>query len=390
MWKRIVGVIVVAVMLGGALWYSQWRAVPRTVSGLIDADEIRVGSRVGGRVQQVLVQEGQHVRADDVLVQLDPFDLVERQAQATYQLAAARAAYDERIAGYRAEDIAQAKARRDELAATLEKLVKGPRDQDIAAARADLDLAKARAELAQSTHDRVSEAMSQGAATDAEMDQAVESLKVAQATVVARQEALNQLVEGTRPEDIAAARARLEQVDQQWQQLKNGYRKEEIDQAKASMDAAAAALQVIAKQIDELTIRAPVDSVVEAIDLQPGDLVGPNAPALSLLDLTAPWVRAYIPETELDLKIGDRLWLSVDAFPDERFIGHVIFIARDAEFTPRNVQTPEERSKQVFRIKVQLDEGLGRLRPGMFADVHLDERPPAVASGDAGRPGNGG
>jgi len=376
-WKRILGVVVVAGVLGALLWYSQWRAVPRTVSGLIDADEIRVGSRIGGRVQQVLVEEGQSVSANDVLVQLDPFDLVERQAQATYQLAAAKAAYDERLAGYRVEDIAQAKARRDNLAATLDKLVKGPREQDIAAARAELDLAKARRELAQSTHDRVSTALAQGAATDSEMDQAIESLKVAEATVTARQEALNQLLEGTRPEDIVAARASLEQADQQWQQLKNGYRREEIAQAKASMDAAEAALQIITKQMDELTIRAPADSVVEAIDLEPGDLIGPNAPALSLLDLNSLWVRAYIPETALDLNIGNRLWIYVDAYPNEHFIGHVIFIAREAEFTPRNVQTPEERSKQVYRIKVQIDEGLDRLRPGMFADVHLDERPPA-------------
>jgi hypothetical protein len=77
----------------------------------------------------------------------------------------------------------------------------------------------------------------------------------------------------------------------------------------------------------------------------------------------------------------------VDAHPGERFAGHVIFIAREAEFTPRNVQTPEERSKQVFRIKIQLDEGLDRLRPGMFADVNLDGRPPASPAaphGDAG------
>ena len=119
-------------------------------------------------------------------------------------------------------------------------------------------------------------------------------------------------------------------------------------------------------------IRAPVGGVVEALALRPGDLLAANAPALLLLDPSRLWVRAYVPEGRLTLTLGQEVSLQVDPFPGERFRGRVSYIAGEAEFTPGNVQTPNERSKQVFRIKVSLVDGLDRLRPGMSADVVLD------------------
>lgn len=386
MLKRIIGFLAVASILVVLLIYSQWRSVPRTVSGMIEVDEIRVGSRVGGRVQQVHVVEGQRVEAGELLVELEPFNLEALRAEAAQRLAAAEAQYEERVAGFRAEEVAQAQARRDELAATLDKLVKGPRQQEVNAARAELELVTAQRQLAKSTLDRVSEASARGAANPAEVDQAVESLQVAEARVASRQEALSLLLEGTRPEEITEARARLEQAEQEWRRMTAGYRKEEIASAMASMEAARAALAALDRQIEELKIRAPVASLVEAIDLEPGDLIAPNAPALSLVVMDRLWIRAYIPATALDLRIGDRLWITVDAFPDQRFVAAVAFIARQAEFTPRNVQTPEERSKQVFRIKLRIEDDDHRLRPGMFADVRLDERPAtATGPGEDGR-----
>jgi multidrug resistance efflux pump len=124
----------------------------------------------------------------------------------------------------------------------------------------------------------------------------------------------------------------------------------------------------------ELTVVSPCDCVVESIDLRPGDLVARDAPSVALLDLSRLWVRAYVPESRLgQVKNEHKVFVEVDSFPDERFAGHVSFISREGEFTPKNIQTPEERSKQVFRIKVLLDEGMDRLRIGMAADVLLDE-----------------
>jgi multidrug resistance efflux pump len=179
------------------------------------------------------------------------------------------------------------------------------------------------------------------------------------------------MVKGTRTEDIAAARAELAEAEQAWRLMENGFRAEDIDQAKAGVDAAQAALEVLHAMRAELEIKSPVKGVVEATDLQPGDLVAANAPVLSIIDTHQLWVRAYVPENRLGLQIGQKLRVTVDSFPREIFEGTLIFVSRQAEFTPSNVQTPEERSKQVFRIKVQVSDH-NRLRPGMAADVWLD------------------
>ena len=143
---------------------------------------------------------------------------------------------------------------------------------------------------------------------------------------------------------------------------------------RAAVNAATADAAVIERQLEELRVLAPSPGRVEAIDLQPGDLVGAGAPVLSMLDTTNLWVRAYVPENRLTMQVGDEAIVTVDSFPDREFVGIITFIAGEAEFTPSNVQTPEERSKQVFRIKVTLEEGHDVLHPGMPADVLLEER----------------
>jgi multidrug resistance efflux pump len=326
---------------------------------------------VGGRVASTHVEEGSVVTKGQILVELEPFDLLERRAQAAANLSARKAAYDKLNAGFRSEEKSQAKARVDQLAARLEKLENGPRTEEISAAQARVHLAQADLELAQTNYARTETLRDRQVATAEDMDQATKELKVARANVEVRTEGLALLLEGTRPEEIEEARAQKEEARQAWLLTENGYRSEEIAEAKSRMDAAAAALASIARHIEELTISAPVDGTIEAVELEPGDLVSPNAPVLSIMDTSELWVRAYVPQSELRISIGQQVQITVDSYPSERFGGHISFIARQAEFTPSNVQTPEERSKQVFRIRVIIDEGLGRLRPGMAADVWL-------------------
>jgi multidrug resistance efflux pump len=187
-----------------------------------------------------------------------------------------------------------------------------------------------------------------------------------------RQEQLALLTEGTRPEDIEQARAQLTEAEQLWQLRVHGYQPEEIAEAAAAVQAAEAALHALDRHIAELTIRAPVDGIVEATALHTGDLVAANAPVLSLIDTRTLWVRTYVPENHLNLQLGQAVRVTVDSFPGRAFAGRLAFVARQAEFTPGNVQTPEDRSQQVFRIKVNLIEGLDVLRPGMAADVWLE------------------
>jgi multidrug resistance efflux pump len=372
--RRIVGVLVVAALLLAALLYSRFRPGPLKVSGFIEADEIRLGSRVGGRVAKVLVEEGQTIHAGDVLAELDPYDLYERRAEAAAQLEQRRAVHERLSSGLRDEEKAQAKARLEQLTAKLEELQHGPRPQEIKAAQADLDLAQAELDRAQEAHRRIARLFAEMAASQDQMDRASADLQVALARVRARTEQLDLLKEGTRTEAIAAAEAQRREAEQAWRLAEKGYRQEEINEAYAAVNAAKSALEAIERQLAELKIVAPVDGTVEALELQPGDLVFANAPAVSLIDMQRVWVRAYVPEDRLDLALGDRLPVTVDSYPGKRFTGEITFISRQAEFTPSNVQTPEERSKQVFRVKVTLVDGLDQLRPGMAADVWLEEK----------------
>lgn len=370
---RVLALLAVVAVAVSLLVWSRERIPEPKVSGFVEADEIRLGSRVGGRVKAVRAVEGAAVRAGDVLVELEPFDLAERRASVAANLASRRAEHERLVAGSRPEEIAQAKARLAQAAARVDRLVHGPRRQEIDAARAQAELAQAQAELAKKTFERTKSLVGKGASEE-DLDRATEAVAAAEATLRVRRLDLAVLEEGSRPEDVEAAKAQGAEAAAALELLVKGARAEDVAAAKAAVDAAVATLAALDRQVEELTIRAPVAATVDAVDLREGDLVGPNAPVLSLIDGSRLWVRAYVPEDRLDLKTGAELPVSVDAFPGRRFKAHLSFVASQGEFTPGNVQTPQERAKQVFRVKVQLDEGLDVLRPGMSADVWLPSR----------------
>jgi multidrug resistance efflux pump len=372
--KVVILAIVAAGGVIGWLYWHQHRRTPLVVSGFIEADQIRVGSRVGGRVAEVLINEGDSVRAAQPLVRIDPFDLKETLADAQAQLAAYEAEHQRLKTGFRPEEIEQARAKRDRAAAVLAKLVAGPRPAEISIAREKANAAKANLDLAESENARIMKLNQQAQAAQMEVDRAIQSLKAGRAAFEGAKLELALMEEGTRKEDIAEARAVLADAESGLALVQRGYRSEDIAKAEAQVLAARARVAAIKIRMQELTVAAPCDCVVESIDLRPGDLVSQGSPSVSLLDLSRMWVRAYVPESNLgQIRLGQHVPVRVDSFPGRQFKAHITFIAQQGEFTPRNIQTPEERSKQVFRIKMTLDEGKDRLRVGMAADVLLDE-----------------
>ena len=374
--KSVPLLVIVVLALAGWLPWQQTRVEPFVVSGFIRADISRIGSRVGGRIAEVLVDEGSKVAKGQSLIRIDPFDLNAQLANAKSILAALESELARLTAGFRPEEIEQARALRDEAAATLDRLVAGPRPDEINIARELLKIEQANYDYAKTEYERLSRLREQAQAAPTELDNAPREINSAEAKVAEAQHLLDLLLEGTRKEEIAAARATLAKTQQALQLAEAGYRKEEIARAEAEVSAAKARVAAIEVQLDELTITSPCDCVVEAMDLEPGDIIAANAPSIALLDPSQMWVRAYVPEARLgEVQLGTEVPIGVDTFPKARFKSRITFVAREAEFTPRNVQTPEERSKQVFRIKATLDEGHDRLRVGMAADVHFDEVP---------------
>ncbi len=371
MLKRIVlGTFVVAT-LTVLIFYSQYRVAPPFVSGMIETDEIRLGSRVGGRVKAVFVDEGDHVESGTPLIEFEPYDLLEREQQSVAELAARDADLRRLKAGLRPEEIGQARLRVERLAAQLKLLELGPRQEEIDAARERVKASKAEALLANLAYDRLAKLMQSNSIPQSEFDIAKERNDAATSNVEVKKSELAILEAGARPEEIIQATAQVNEAQLAWELAKQGFRVEEIEQAAAARAAAAAALEIVRRQKTELAIAAPEPGYVDALDLQPGDLVGPNAPFMTILPDRRMWVRAYVPQHFLQLAIGQKLKLTIDSFPDEAFHGVVSFISHQSEFTPSNVQTADDRAKQVYRVRVTISEKTEKLRSGMTANVWL-------------------
>lgn len=169
------------------------------------------------------------------------------------------------------------------------------------------------------------------------------------------------------------ATANAAALEQSWQELAHGTRPEDVELARAASAQAAARLAFLQRQLQELEVRAPADGVLQTLDLRPGDLVAPHQAVASLLEEGQLWVRVYVPETQLGLvRVGQRAAISVDTFPDRSFAGRVVSIRERAEYTPRNVQTLDQRADQVFGVKVAVDP-TPELKAGMAALVRLSD-----------------
>lgn len=372
--NAIIGFVILAAAAISILLWQQRRPQPFEVSGFIEADEIRVGSQVGGRVTDVLVSEGERVSTGDVIFRLGPFDLLQELAKAEADLAAKRAAHLRISSGFRKEEIEQARAQRDALQAKLDKLTAGVRPQEVDIAQSRLGQARTQLAFLESEYQRIQKLHEKQQAASREFDDAQRARDSALADVAVAERQLNLLQEGARKEEIAEARSALAAAAAELVLREKGYRSEDIAAAKSAVDAAAAGAEAIRIRVSELEVRSPCDCVVSAIDLRPGDLVAPNMPSAALLDLSRLWVRAYVPENRLrEIRVDQQVPVRVDSWGDRHFKGRLAFLADDAEFTPKNVQTPENRSKLVFRVKVMIEEGGDDLRVGMGADVLFGE-----------------
>lgn len=373
----ILVVLTTALVIGAG--YSYWRVNDRdgviVISGVIEADDIHVGSKLGGRVLKVVAKRGQTVKAGETLVLLEPKEIDASYAEAQAGLRQAEAKYALLTAGFRKEEIEQAEAAAKQAQAELDQLISGPRQQEIDQAAAEWKATKAQAENAQIFLQRMEGLSKRELIAKQEYDDAVAKADEAEQKMAAARERYNLLLAGTRTEEVERGRQRLAEADAKRRQLKSGFRREEIAQAKSEMEAARARVQLMQTQLEETVIKAPVDALIDTLDLEPGDLVGAGKPVATLLRTGSLWVRAYLPEARLGfVQPGLPVKVRVDSFPGKDFRGTVRRIQRQGEFTPRNVQTYEERALQVFQTEVAIDDPDNVLRPGMSADVTIERK----------------
>jgi multidrug resistance efflux pump len=370
--RRIVPVVLLVVIAAAYFGYKRYLAHrPFEWAGTIEARDVTVGSRAGGRIKQVLVREGDRVQAGQPLVVLEPGDLEAQRAMAAAQLDQAQATYDKLQAGARPEEIAQANARATQASAALAETRKGARTEEIAAAEARLAQAQAQLDNAQLEADRGHKLLASQAIAKAEADQLDTALKSAKAQRDAQAKVVDELKAGSRVEEKAQAAARVTEAKAAAQLVQAGARVEDLRAGQALVAAAKARVEQLDVLINELTIKAPAASVVESLDLRPGDILAPNAPAATLLEADQLYLRIYVPETQLGhIHVGDQIPVSVDSF-DRTFKATVEHINNKGEYSPRNLQTADERANQVFAVRVNLIEGKDQLRAGMAATVKV-------------------
>jgi HlyD family secretion protein len=327
--KRLLILILVVVAVGGvAAGYWFWyRPAPDAAdvlvaSGTVEATEGQFGFTAAGRIEAILVREGDRISAGTELARLDRTEVGAKRAQAVAHVHAGRAQLAELERGSRPEELAQGRAA---VNAVNEKLLDAERDLE-----------------------RTRRLFEGGAVPRESLDKAAMSVEI--------------------------ARSQQTQAGEQLRLLEQGPRREKIEAQRAQVVQAQAAVQAIDAALANSIVLAPFDATVTVRHREPGEIVSPGAAVLTLMNADDRWVRIYVPANRIGaVRMGMRVSITSDTFPEKTYPGDVVFIASQAEFTPKSVQTTEERVRLVYAVKIRiLDDPDLELKPGMPADVRLE------------------
>ena len=329
--KRLIPIVilVIAAVAAGIYFYPRIKSTPAptneiALSGNIEAHESLLSFKVPGRIVDLPIEEGQQVKQGDLLARLEDADIKQK------------VRIEEASVAVRESNLALATAptREQELKALQESIVD---------AQADLALKKIES-------DRAQQLFSKDELSAQDRDRAATAFKRSEAALNVAQQRVNQAEEGARKEDIAIARANL-------------------DQAKAS-------LGLSRINAGYATLRAPAAGIITVRQAELGEVIAPGTPIVSVSDLDHIWLRSYIAETDLGrIHWGQEVTVTTDTYPGKQYHGRISFIAPNAEFTPKSVQTYKERVTLVYRIKIDVDNPNHELKPGMPADAHLQLTP---------------
>lgn len=372
----ITGFLAAIFVLG--MGYSLWNYAANrdgfTISGIIEADDIHVGSKLGGRVLKVVAREGETVKTGEPLVLLEPSEIDAALAEAEANLRQTEARYAQLRAGYRVEEIEQAEAAAKQAQAEFDQLVSAPHREEIDQAAADLAASKSFADNARKASKRMEDLSRRDLIARREAEEAAARADEAEQRVQVARQRYDQLRADTRQAEVERVKQRVAEAGARLRQLRAGYRREEVAQAKSALEAAQAKTRLLRTQLDETVIKAPTDALVENLDVDTGDLIEAGKPIATLLRTGSLWVRAYLPEANLRfVRPGDKVTVQVDAVPGQSFKGVVRRVQSQGESAPTLPQNHEERIAQVFPTEIVVDDPDSVLRPGMNADVAISK-----------------
>lgn len=289
-----------------------------SASGTIEATNVTVSSKVAGQIQKIYKDEGDNVKAGDTLLTVD-YDLLAIQLQ-------------------------QAEAGRDFAEAQLKLLRQGARSEDISQAEENTRQAQINLDMAARDKDRMTKLYESKSITKKQYEDALAKYQLTQAQFNAAQDNLKKMKHFARPE--------------------------EIRQAEANLEKAVSSVNLLKKNIEDSYVTSPINGILVKKFVEAGETVGPNSSLFRVSDLSTVDLIIYVSEEELGkVKLGQKADVSVDAFKNKTFEGRVIYISPEAEFTPKNIQTKDERTKLVFAVKIEIKNPTFDLKAGMPADA---------------------
>jgi HlyD family secretion protein len=386
--RRKIAVIVAAVVAAGLIYYFKFFLPGLSngqikASGHIEVTEVDMSFRIPGHVAKLYVDEGMKPKKGEALAELDQEIIKARRDQAEAQVRELEAREASLAMTIKIQEevldaeINRAKAGVKAADARYLSLKTGSREQEIAEAAAARDQAKFESENRERDYQRMKELFSNKIISASQYDAARTSAEAARAAYEAALERYRLVKAGPRDEVVLEGKANLAGSSAGLVAAEAG--RKEVEKLKldllalqAQRDQAKAALAIAEEDVKKSRLYSPFDGFVTVKDVEEGEYVQAGTPVITVADLDEVWVKTYVPETQLGrVYLGQKAEVISDTFPGKTYPGTVTFISPEAEFTPKNVQTKEERVKLVYRIKVTLQNPKQELKPGMPVDVIL-------------------
>lgn len=367
-----VGLILILAILA-SLYFAVFHHHSLTVAGLVQAKESRNASRFGGRVKAVLVKEGDRVNQGEKLVEFDDMDIRAKVDAAKAQLEQAKAQEGMLTDGPDHSDIREAYAQVQQAQSDLKILTNGADKEEIAQAQARMDDAQAHYFVANAALENAQPMLKDGIISQQKYNSLQAQEESSKSELSAAQAALRLIQDGANREKINIARSRLNAAEAQYQKVLKGANPHQVKIASSNVEQAQSTLNDYESQLSEATITAPIPGIINVLNVNPGELVMPNRPVVSIIDDTHLWTDVYVPETQLDkIRVGQRVQVIAPVYKHSAFTGKVVAINPKSEFVPGNdgESGGEEAS---FRVKVAVSANDNnhrqQLHPGMRVNV---------------------
>lgn len=387
--KKRLPIILLLLIAGGTgyyFWQSGAFSGPRKdipVSGNLELTLVDLSFKIAGRMVELNVREGDTVKKGQVIARLDPAQLEQQRARDVAAIAGAQSAYEQlktSIEFQRAtleSDVAAKQADLNQAQAKLDELNAGSRPQEIQQAEAAVNEARSQVDLARSDWERAQTLYKNQDISTSQYDQARTKFSGSTAALAQAEHRYALVKEGPRKEEIAGAQAQVARgraavATAEANRLELRRKQQELAARLSEIERSRATAGISMAQLNDTVITAPIDGVVLVKSAEAGEVLAAGTTVVTIGDVDHPWLRAYISESDLGkVKLGTQVKLRTDSFPNKSYEGTISFIASDAEFTPKQIQTKEERVKLVYRIKIDVPNPNHELKNNMPVDAEI-------------------